>query len=639
MTQPLAVPSLHKEARFDPRWTSVVMLCTALGLVSVAVGDAASRNGYGYTKSSVFFWVGLSLIFIPIAGRVLMQDTDRVERLTLVILLGVALYLVKVLGSPGAFTYVDEFVHVRSTQDILRTQHLFAFNPLLPTAAYYPGLAALTAGFVDLTGLSVFVSGLLIIGVARVLISASFFLVAEKVTGSARAAALASLVYAANPAFLFWSAAFSYENFALPLAAFVVWWIGRTRQQSGYPPLTAAIVVIVAVTVTHHVVGFALTALLGAWWLIERFTVRPSYARRSVGLMALLTGTTTLVWFFLVAKPAASYLFTNNLFPALRQTGSLLLGRTSPRQLYTSGGYTSPAWQTLAGFAAVGILLLVLPPALYRAWRRRDHVSVAIAIGVAVLFPLSLVPRLAPNGVAISARSWEYVFVGLGCILGLLVRDAAWPQHRRNRLRTRLSALVGWRRTALAVGLVTLVFIGDVTIGTPFYQLLPEASHPQGYPWSVQPDVVNASKWAREHLGINQRIGANAIDSSALASYGEENTVAENTVWPIFFSGTIDRMVVNTIKAAKVRYVFVDWRMTKGVPPTPGYYFSSQEPGAAEYKNAFPAVDLIKFASSTCTKLVYSSGAIEIFNVSAIESGNCVPGRIHSTASEEVPRS
>ena len=207
---------------------SFVVLCTALGLASVDFADVASRRGYGNINAPVLFWFGLLLIFVPIAGRVLMQGTHRRERLTLILLLGAALYGVKVLGSPSAFTYIDEYIHVRSTQDILRTQHLFAANPLLPTASYYPGLGTLTASLVDLTGLSVFTSGLIIIGVARVLISACVFLVAEKVTGSSRTAAGASVIYAANPMFLFWSASFSYENLALPLAAFAVWWIGRT---------------------------------------------------------------------------------------------------------------------------------------------------------------------------------------------------------------------------------------------------------------------------------------------------------------------------------------------------------------------------------------------------------------------------
>ena len=75
------------------------------------------------------------------------------------------------------------------------------------------------------------------------------------------------------------------------------------------------------------------------------------------------------------------------------------------------------------------------------------------------------------------------------------------------------------------VGLATVVFVGEVTIGTALYQRLPEASRSQGYPWSVQPDVITASTWARQHFGTNQRFGANAIDAFALATYGAQNPI------------------------------------------------------------------------------------------------------------------
>ena len=67
------------------------------------------------------------------------------------------------------------------------------------------------------------------------------------------------------------------------------------------------------------------------------------------------------------------------------------------------------------------------------------------------------------------------------------------------------------------------------------------------------------------------------------------------------------------IKAAKIRYLLVDWRMTRGVPSTPGYYFSPQEPGAGQYKKAFPGATLQKFSNSACTELLYESGPIRNF--------------------------
>ena len=632
-------PTIDEDVNNYWHWATLITLmnCSVLGLAAVAIADSLSRRGYAYHTTLAFFWLGLLLIFVPIAGRVFIRSTVRGERVTLIIFLGITLYLVKILASPNGFTIFDEYIHWRNTEDILRTQHLFNFNPLLPTAAYYPGLAAITAGLVNLTGLSAFISGLIVIGVTRVLISACFFLIAEKVTGSSRAAAGASLIYATNPMFLFWSSSFAYEDLALPLAAFIIWWLGRTRNRSGGLVPIVATTSIVAVTITHHFVSVAIAALLGSWWLVERLTQRSVVRQHRLGPMVLISVSAALIWLCFVARSTASYLFTNNILPALQQTGSLILRHSASRHLYASGGYISPKWETFAGLAAVGLLVLALPPALYvawrimfregraaRTWRFRSRAPIAIAVAAAAAYPLSLIPRLTPDGVAISGRSSEYVFTGLGCVLGLLAEESAWYRHNESRHQIAKKFLVGWRRTLAATCAATLVFVGNITIGTAFYERLPESSTPQGYPWTVQPDVINASIWAREHLGINQRFGANAQDALALATYGEQNTLAENIIWPIFFAGTMNEAVVNGIKSGKVHYLLVDWRMTASVPPSPGYYFSPQEPNSGDYDQPFPRAALRKF-DSRCTYLVYHSGDIQIFDMSRIENGTCVP--------------
>jgi hypothetical protein len=641
-------PRTYKGRHFSYLWPLFIALSTALGLASVAIADEASRNGSAYSTAVALFFAGLLLVFVPVAVRVLMRSVDRRERLALIILLGCALYAVKILGSPVAFTFIDEYIHLRNTQDILRTHHLFALNPLLPTAAYYPGLAAVTASLVSLTGLSPFTSGLLIIGAARILICACFFLIAERVTGSDLRAAAASLIYAANPMFLFWSASFSYEDLALPLASFVIWWIARTRRPTGRLAPVVTVVAIVAVTVTHHVAAFALAALLGAWWLAENLTQRPGPRRHDVGLMALVAGSTSLAWFFFVARPAASYLFGQNISPALRQVGSLLFGHSTSRHLY-SGGSAAPAWYMLSGFAAVGLIILALPPAVYRAWsiasrrrvsrcdrrgrRGRTDAPMLVVAVVAAAFPLTLLPRLTSLGGAVSSRSSEYVFSGLGCVLALLTEEAV--RSRRGKPRTTRVRFPRWFRTLTAAGIVTVIFIGDVTIGTAYSQLLPESSHPQGYPWMVQPDAVSASRWARKHLGINQRFGVDAIDAQALATYGEQDTVSEDVVWPIFLSDTMSEVVMHTIRTAGIRYLFVDWRMTEGLPVNSGgYYFSLWEPQANKYRHPLPAAALRKFASTACASLVYKSGAIQIFDVTRIENGSCGPRTASVTRGE-----
>jgi hypothetical protein len=632
-----------RSARFAYGWMASIVLCSAAGLGVLAVADQANRHENTSIPTYVLFWLGVLLIFVPIAMRALARDVNPLERLTLIVFLGLALYLVKVLGSPSDFTFVDEYVHVRNTHAIISKGHLFTWNPLLDTAAYYPGLAALTGGVVELTGLSLFAAGLLIMGVARVLVCAFFYLIFESVTRSGRGAAIASLVYMANPMFLFWCSTFTYGNLAVPLAAFVVWWVGRTRNGGGITSMVIAVVGIVAVTVTHHVVGFGLSGLLVAWWLAEHVGCHGAKAaRRRVGLLALVACCVTFTWFFVVARPAAAYLITGNLLPALQSTVNVIRGTTAPRKLYHIIAMAPPAWEPMAGYAAVLVILALLPVALLRARWSCRRAPVAVATALAIAFPLSLVPRFAPNGVAVSGRSSEYVYTGLGCVFGLLFSAAAssWYESRvfgrgggdgrRDETRMgRMANAIGaaWRDslvpTAVAAALVTVVFVGNVTVGTRFFERLPEGAKPHGYERSLQPDVIAASIWALQNLGPNNMFGANDMDSWALATYGDQDLADSRRLWPIFFSDSIDSAAVQNIKDLRMRYLLVNWRMTLSIPNLADHYVHTQEPDAGHQSHPFPAKALEKFSADPCIQLIYDAGPIQIYDASRIESGAC----------------
>lgn len=628
--QQRSVPATAEEsqARFSYRWLAVIASCSAAGLGVLALADEAGRRQMIFVPTYYMFWLGVLLIFVPVAARVLASDVNRQERLTLVVFLGLAFYFVKVVGSPYDFTFVDEYVHVRNTNALISIRHLFTWNPLLATAAYYPGLGALTAGVVELTGLSLFTAGLVVVGVGRVLVCAFFYLIFEKVTNSGRAAAAASLIYMANPMFLLWSSTFTYENLALPLGAFVVWWVGRTRNRGGFTSMAVAAGAIAAVTVTHHIVGFALSLLLVAWWSAEHVGCRATpAARRRLGILAIVACCATLTWFFLIARPAPTYLITNNFLPALQDTFNVILGHTAPRKLYHSA-LAAPAWEPLAGFAAVLVLLAALPPGLLQARWSCRRAPAAIATALAIAFPLTLAPRLASNGVAISGRSSEFVYTGLGCVIGLLFTAAAskWYAWRTNLEGERADSRHKWRDTfiptAVAALLMTVVFVGNVTVGTRWIERVPEGP-PRHYERSVQPDAIAASKWALHHLGSNRMFGADAIDSWALGTYGNQDLADARWLWPVFFAESMNSDVVKNIKRLKLRYVLVNWRMTHAAPEVPDYYLDPIEPEAHQFLHSFPAAALEKFALDPCTSLVYDAGPIQIYDVSKIESGAC----------------
>ena len=625
--------------RFSPGWVSAVVVFTLLGLGLDQIADSRALHGKSLLPCVYLFFVGLIFIFSPITVRVLMRKTGRTERFALVMLLGIVFYMVKIQAEPNGFLLNDEFIHLRNTQNILSSGHLFLYNPLLPTAAYYPGLAAVTATLVNLTGLSIFASGLIIIGVARLLITACLYLVAEKVTGSSRGAGTASLLYAANPCYLFWTAEFAYEDLALPLAAFTVWWICRTRGTRGrVAAQVITVIAIVAVTVTHHISGFALFGILALLYIAERFLGYPSAERRYLGIFAALTGVLTGFWFFVVAKPAVSYLFGQNIDPAVQEALSVLSGRGGRRQLYGNSTASAPQWYVYVGFLATLVILAALLPAVIRAWRllrargfagtMQRRAPIAVATIIAISFPFTLLPRLTADGGAISARTSEFVFTALGCTLGLLMENVA-RSTRIGIQRAKSLAPIGGLRILLATLLLSLVLVGEVSIGNSFFALLPAEG--VGFSPYVQPYMINAANWSRQHLGAYQTFATDATNQLALGTYGEENPANVNVIYPIFFTASMNSMVVNMIKANHIYYLLLDWLETEELPVRPGgSYYSSLEPDASLNGKPLPKAYFSKFATYTCSRLVYQSGSIQIYDVSQIANGSCVPHLIHN---------
>ena len=134
-----------------------ITLAASLGVLLVSIAEQTSR--LDLLDGQVVFWLGLVVIVAPILARQLTSSASRAERVGLLLLLGLALYLVKVTSNPQAFTFSDELTHTYNVEAILQTGHLFQPNPLVDVTALYPGLPSVGAALTSLTGLSVFQAG------------------------------------------------------------------------------------------------------------------------------------------------------------------------------------------------------------------------------------------------------------------------------------------------------------------------------------------------------------------------------------------------------------------------------------------------------------------------------------------------
>ncbi len=102
----------------------------------------------------------------------------------------------------------------------------------------------------------------------RLVLALAVLAVVETVTGSTRAGAVATVVYACNPQLLFFNSQFSYQSLALPLAVLTVY-LFLTRSRGTRWSLALPLLALTAVSSTHHVTAGLLLVAFGIWWLIE----------------------------------------------------------------------------------------------------------------------------------------------------------------------------------------------------------------------------------------------------------------------------------------------------------------------------------------------------------------------------------
>lgn len=527
-------------------WFPFVSLASACGLLLVAVADMLSRQAS--PLADIGFWLGLVVIIAPIAVRLASASPSSRERVALVIVLGLALYLVKVMHSPYAFTFSDEYVHQYNAMQILLKGSLFSSNPIIPATALYPGLESVTAALASVSGLSLFVSGLIVIGLARLLLILALFLFYESIGGSARYAGIAAIIYASNSNFLFWSAQFSYESLALPLALVVLFIIARRdiannrSEQTGFTLI--ALLGIMVVVSTHHISSYFLALFLSAWVLIRVYNplnivyfLQKRRAKSSKGnpdagspgdnqgypegtapglirgpgpgWLAIVALLLVVAWLYYFARDTLGYIFpifTN----AYNSLVAIIQGTDAPRTLFRSNtGDVAPLWQRITGLTAVVLLAAGLLFGLREFWRgfqKRGLVLILALMGLAYFGTLAL--RFAPGAWELGNRASEYLFIGLAFLVSLAALKLWHPQGS------------SWlERAAFIIGMC-IVFLGGVISGWSPQLILQQPEQLRVGSVILEPQGIADARWFLSNFGSNNRIVADPSSSRSFLTFG-----------------------------------------------------------------------------------------------------------------------
>lgn len=626
---------------------SVVAAC---GLLIIALANTESKAGV--SGAEFLFWLGLLVLFIPIAARLLGAEALRQERIGLILLLGLTLYLVKVMHSPFAFTFADELVHFYNAKQVLQHQVLFLENPILPVTPRFPGLETVSAALSSTSGLPLFYTGLAVIGVARVVLLLALYLFFEQISRSMRVAGVATLIFMAHPNFLFWSVQYSYESLSLPLAVLVLFITARRgalEERGSYRGLTIiALLGIGAVVATHHLSAYLLALFLILWtlvyfelhivlgkmlgalleWYGGETTTRQllragtliggwfrqrlrrdqgAQDRRGPGGLALFALAASTAWLFLVASLTVDYL-SPVLSRAALSVIQLLIGEESGRQLFVSStGYVAPLWERVTGIGSVLFCLIGLPFGLWAVWQRyRTHPLALLLAGVALAYFAMLGLRFTPAAWETGNRASAYLFVGLAFILALGIVEC-WLPGRSS-----------WGARLLIVGYLAVIFMGGIIAGWPPKLRLSQPYLVQVGGQIIKPQGLAVAEWAATVLGPNHRIAADDANGRLLLAYGEQyGLTGIATVKQLLLSDQLNARQIRTVQNRQIEYAVIDRRRVSW-DNMAGYYFDRTGGGAIATTDLLDPAVYEKFEREEGIGRILDSGNIVIYDLGVL---------------------
>jgi hypothetical protein len=618
--------------------------CALLFMAAVNTGGR-----FSFEPSEGLFWVGLALIFVPALLRMMLPDLSRRERIALVVVTGLSLYMVKILHSPASFTLHDELLHWKTVDAIMLTDRMFAENPLLPVSPSYPGLHLTTVALAEILGLSITTAGMLMLAIVRVVFGVALFGLMEHASSSQRVAGIGALIYMCNSNYIFFMAQFAYESLALPLALLMLLLVCRRGPLNHLARLVtnvSVIILVFSIIATHHLtsymtIGFlaGTVAIVAVWPTVERllrplvdgFAQTPLYRhvvrrfiqpddspkrygrlqmRQAFFWTLMLVATTSLIWLLYVATATLGYLvpvFSS----AFEELLSIIRQENESRQLFASeGGNVRPLLERLTAVASVLLAVLAYPFGIVEIWRRHRDRTIALLLGLAATsYFVTLTFRFTEKGWELSNRSSEFLFVGIGFVTGLAI-DGWLRSRTRRRLWIALFGFLGG-----------VMFLGGLIAGWAYWARVPGPYMVGADTRSIDAEGLLAAGWTKQYLPRDSRIVADRINGLLMGSYGRLYVIRSGTdniqIAPILFSNQLGDWERELMRITRAQYVVVDYRLTTELPEL-GVFVEVGEPGGMNHDQPLSRAAVEKFDLLPGVSRIYDAGNIILYDIESL---------------------
>ncbi|HXZ62532.1 MAG TPA: hypothetical protein VEG62_07310 [Acidimicrobiales bacterium] len=607
----------------DPRGRSrlgAVIALAGAGLLMQGVADSLSRNGDSSTALRLFV-VGMALLFGACAWRLTGAPARRNERLLVSLVLGLGLLASYVMRYPLLLTSYDELQQRATLSHLLSSRALFPTNTLLPVSPYYPGLELATAAARWLTGLPLAVDQVIVLTSVRVLLVLGVFLLVERACGSARAGGVGALVYMANPQFYGFDSEYAYETIALALGVAAVYLLFTSvdRARPGIGRLfLLALCTVAAVVVTHHLTGWLTVGFVVVWAIGLAFSARfrkgtPTLRARwraqarVIGIAAAISVVLGATWTQFVGSRITAYL--GPIFSAAYSDIVSALGNLhGNRQVFESAsGSVTPTWDIVLILGSAVAWCLILLPSLYGVAFKRSIRGGPLRFMPAVIaatYPILLLANISTTSKAVAGRATAFTFFGVALVVG------AWVARR-------IAHRPRWPERVATIAVAILCAVGSLLFGIgPIVSVLPGPYQVGADELSLGSPSLAVAHWADMNIPAGTHVAADRDNGDLLnAIAGVDPVTAEaGLVDPVllYFDHRLTPYDISTIRRGDIRYVFVDDRLTQGLPLY-GVYVADGEP-----QTRLTLEQLNKFDSYPGIRRVYDNGPIKVYDVSAL---------------------
>lgn len=572
------------------------------------------------------FWLGILAFAGPAAWRALGRRVTPNQRWVLIALLGAWDYFPKFLRDPGAPLFSDELAHYRQVVDVVGSGHLYPTNTLIPIIREFPGQQALVAALHDITGLSIWALAEIFLAFFHVAAVVGVMALGTRLIGSYRAAAIAALMFAVTPNFMFFDSEFSYESFAVPM---VIWTLvaavnatGRgERPRSRWAWVAVGSVTGWACVITHHLSSYmmvgALVLIAGAHTYSARHGLGAVTSRAAqkagwtlAGVVALAAG----LW-LIPAHDVFGY-YSPYITGGAKEVFHILDRSGKSRTLFQAS--PSPIYEKVFAFLSP-LLMLGLAVVAVRYHRRRllalgpAYVAL-VAFGVIGYFG-SLPFLLTAFGNEGGRRSWTFSYIGLALLAAPVL------EHYLRLRRPAQEKGLRRRRWPIAVAAALIILV----IGNTDSSVDVEYRFPGPYVYgsdtrSLTAELMYLTQWFQQTQPPDPTVITDRYTGLPLGGFAGANLAQPSKgfpFWDLYFNaGQPPAGLLLELGYSGYDYVIVDDRMAQYLPAI-GAYFVASEPGAFEHKTPVPAAALNRFRQDPWATEVFNSSHYSVYRLNA----------------------